>query len=142
MRPMSVDPLSRSGKIPTKWPKLTKHLLISDSNNKFILIYGNSRCTAADINGDLFAVSNFGDADDFDLIVLQDADSSCGESNPVINFGDHVVIAIAASSIFTTNTGITPRSDVSGMVVVEEGSPGIIGFTTPSSYSDAVMELQ
>jgi len=31
---------------------------------------------------------------------------------------------------------------VSGMVIVEEGSPGIIGFTTPSSYSETVMELQ
>jgi len=27
-------------------------------------------------------------------------------------------------------------------VVVEEGAPGILGFTTPSSYTDATMELQ
>jgi len=115
---------------------------ISDSTNKFILIYGDSRCLAADVNGDLFAVSNFGDSTTFDLIVLQDADSSCGETTPVINFGDHVVVAIDADGIFTTNSGITPRSDVFGMVVVEEGSPGIIGFTTPSSYSETVMECQ
>jgi len=115
---------------------------ISDSTAKYVLRYGGATCDDADINGDLFGVTNFGDADDFDIIVLQDADSSCVSATPVINFGDHVVIAIDADGIFTTNSGISPRTDVSGMVVVEEGSPGIIGFSTPSSYSEAVMELQ
>jgi len=115
---------------------------ISDSDNKFILRYGNSLCSAANINGDVFGVSNFGDADDFDLIVMQDADGSCTQTTPVMNFGDHVIIAINASAVFSSNSGINPRADVSGMVVVEEGAPGIIGFTTPSSYSETVMELQ
>ena len=115
---------------------------ISDSDNKFILRYGNSRATAASVNGDVFGVSNFGSATDFDLIVMQDADSSVGQTTPVMNFGDHVIIAIDASAVFSSNSGINPRADVSGMVVVEEGAPGIIGFTTPSSYSETVMELQ
>jgi len=115
---------------------------ISDSTAKYILRYGGDTCGAADVNGDIFGVTNFGDEDDFDVIVLQDADSSCSSSTPVINFGDHAIIAIDVDGIFTTNSGIPPRSDVSGMVVVEEGSPGIIGFTTPASYSETVMELQ
>jgi len=115
---------------------------LSDSTVKYVLRYGGDTCDDADVNGDVFAITNFGDADDFDIVVLQDADSSCTSATPVINFGDHVIIAVDADGIFTTNTGISPRSDVSGMVVVEEGSPGIIGFTTPSSYSETVMELQ
>jgi len=115
---------------------------ISDSTVKYVLRYGGATCIASAVNGDVFAVSNFGDADDFDLIALQDADGSCTSSTPIINFGDHVMVAIDADGIFTSNSGISPRTVVSGMVVVEEGSPGIIGFTTPSSYSDTVMELQ
>jgi len=115
---------------------------ISDSTVKYILIYGGDTCDDADVNGDLFGVGNFGDANDFDIVVLQDADSSCTSSTPIINFGDHVVVAIDADGVFTTNTGILPRTEVSGMVIVEEGSPGIVGFMTPSSYSDTVMELQ
>ena len=115
---------------------------ISDSSNKYILRYGSDTCDEAAVNGDVFGVTNFGDLDDFDVIVLQDADSSCSSSTPVLNFGDHVIIAIDADGVFSSNSGIGPRTDVSGMVVVEEGSPGIIGFTTPSSYTDTTMELQ
>ena len=115
---------------------------ISDSDNKYVLRYGTACAAATDVNGDLFAVTNFGDLDDFDLVVLQDADSSCSATTPIINFGDHVIIAITTSAVFTTNTGIGPRTDVSGMVIVEEGAPGIVGFTTPSSYTDTTMELQ
>jgi len=113
---------------------------ISDSTTKYVLRYGGDVCDADDINGDLFSVGNFGDADDFDLIIVQDADSSCSANNPVINFGDHVMLALDPSNIFSP--GISPMTDVSGMIIPEIGAPGIIGFTTPSSYADQVMELQ
>jgi len=115
---------------------------ISNSTAKYLLRYGGSVCNLSLVNGDLFAVSNFGDADDFDIIVLQDADGSIKAATPTINYGDHIVLAIAASSIFTATGGILPRTDVFGQVIVEEGAPGIIGFTTPASFTDAVMELQ
>jgi len=115
---------------------------ISDSSNKYILRYGGAVCDVADVNGDIFAVSNFGAADDFDIISIQDADSSCSSDTPVINFGDHVMLAITSSLVFSSNSGILPRTDVSGMVIPEVGAPAIIGFTSPSSYSDQVMELQ
>lgn len=79
-------------------------------------------------------------ADDFDLIIVQDADSSCLANNPVINFGDHVMLALDTSSVFSP--GISPMIDVSGMVIPEVGDPAIIGFIAPSSYADQVMELQ
>ena len=116
---------------------------ISDSSNKYVLRVGADCALATAVNGDLFGVTHFGDADDFDLIVLQDADSSCASATtPIINFGDHVVLALDIDGVFTSNSGIGPRTDVAGMVIVEEGAPGILGFTTPSSYTDTTMELQ
>jgi len=112
---------------------------ISDSSSKYILRYGSAVTTTSNVDGSVFDVSNFGDADDYDIIVLQDADSSCSSSNPVINFGDHVILAVDSNAVFS---GISPRTDVFGMVVSEEGAPGIIGFTTPQSYTEDVMELQ
>ena len=113
---------------------------ISDSTNKYILRYGGAVASADDINGDLFGITNFGDADDFDIIMVQDADDSCSATNPIINFGDHAVIALNAGSVFSP--GISPMTDVSGMIVIEVGAPAIIGFRTPSSYADQIMELQ
>jgi len=95
------------------------------------------------IDGEIFAATNFGDADDFDVIILQDADDSVYSDN-VLNFGDHVILAISASDIFTTNSGISTRTDLSGLIIPEEGAPGIMGFTTPSSFTSAelIIELQ
>ena len=112
---------------------------ISDSSAKYVLSYGGGACNTSSIDGSIFEVTNFGDADDFDVIVLQDADGSCIPSKPIINYGDHVIIAINTDSIFS---GLAPRTDVNGLIVIEEGAPGIIGFTTPSSYADTTMELQ
>ena len=112
---------------------------VSDSSSKYVLRYGGAVTTTANVDGSVFDVTTFGDADDYDIIVLQDADSSCSSSNPVINFGDHVILAVDANAVFS---GISPRTDVFGMVVSEEGAPGIIGFTSPQSYTEDVMELQ
>lgn len=117
---------------------------ISDASSKHLLRYSSNGATASSsVNGALFNISNFGSSTTFDIIVLQDADNSVS-SDTVINFGDHVVIAINVASIFTTNNGLLPRTDVSGFVISEEGVPGIIGFTTPCSYTSAkqIMELQ
>jgi len=113
---------------------------ISDSSNKYILRYGGSVAAATDINGDLFAISDFGDDDNFDIIVVQDADSSCSATNPIINFGDHVMLALDTSNVFSP--GISPSTDVSATIIPEVGAPGILGFTTQSSYADQIMELQ
>ena len=115
---------------------------ISDSSNKYVLRYGNDLAAATAVNGDLFAVSNFGSAIDWDIVVLQDADSSLTATTPILNFGDHVVLALDTSLVFSSNSGIGPRTDVSGMVIVEEGAPGVISFTAPMSYVDTIYTLQ
>jgi len=113
---------------------------LSDSDGKYILRYGDALTNVSSVDGSIFEVSDFGDAITFDIIVLQDADESCLLGSPVINYGDHVVLAIDADGVF--GSSLSPRQDVFGLVIPEEGSFGVIGFTVPSAVTEAVVELQ
>ena len=127
----------------------TTFIEISDTNYKKIMNYRDATAnnwwdepTGLD---DLFGLSVFpADSDDFGIIVVEDADSSCSESNPVINRGDKVILCIDTATAFDdgSSAGILERTDVWGSVVPEEGSPGVIAFRTPAAYNDNVMDLQ
>ena len=114
---------------------------ISDSETKYVLEYDSTTFTLSnDTNGDIFASGFYPSGSKttkFGVIVLQDADDSCTSTNPIINYGDHVILAVDDAF-----SGISPRTDVFGQVITEEGSPGIIGFRTPESYTEDVLELQ
>jgi len=113
---------------------------ISDSNTKYVLRYGDTVTLLNETDGDVFNSSYYpsGTATtEFFVIVLQDADGSCTAENPVGNLGDHVIIAIG--NVFS---GLQPRKIVFGQVIPEEGSPAIIDFRTPESFTDPIMELQ
>ena len=75
------------------------------------------------------------------MIVLEDADGSCTATTPIINRGDKVILSVYAGHASGFNT-LAERTDMWGMVVPEEGAPGIISFRTPSSYTDEIMDLQ
>jgi len=114
---------------------------LSDSDNKYILEYDSGSFTnASNVNGDVFNCT-FPDSDSrtkkFGVIVLQDEDGSCTSASPVINFGDHVIIAVN-----DTFGGLEPREDVYGFIIPEQGSAGIVAFRTPESYFEAVIDLQ
>ena len=115
---------------------------ISDSTNKYVLTYGSTYVNSSGINGSLASNGGWGSTNTFGITVLQDADESCKSTTPVINDGDHVILGIDTGSVFADNSGLLPRTDVSGLVICEEGAAGILGFTTPSSYIDTWMELQ
>jgi len=127
----------------------TTFIEISDTNYKKIMNYRDATAnnwwdepTGLD---DLFGLSVFpADSDDFGIIVVEDADSSCSESNPVINRGDKVILCIDTATAFDdgSSAGILERTDVWGSVVPEEGSPGVIAFRSPAAYNDKVMDLQ
>jgi flagellin FlaB len=114
---------------------------ISDSEVKYVLEYDSTTFTDSNsTSGNVFTSSFYPSSSPttkFGLIVLQDADDSCTSGNPVINFGDHVVLTIGDAF-----SGISPRTDVFGQVISEGGAPGIIGFRTPESYTEPVLELQ
>jgi len=93
------------------------------------------------IDGDLFRW-NFYPWDNntvFGIIVLEDADDSITQSNPVVSSGDHVILTVNITKAFG---GFGTNVDVYGQVIPEEGSPGIISFTTPAAYSESIIELQ
>jgi len=117
---------------------------ITDGSEKHVLEFGGTaqHVNASSISGDIESNGKFGSATTFGITVLQDADESCTASTPIIGYGDHVIIGLDTSSIFTTGSGLSPRTDIDGLVIIEEGAPGIIGFTTPASYVDDIIELQ
>jgi len=115
---------------------------LSDSSTKNFFTYNEGNFTETeDIDGDIFRW-NFYPWDNntvFGIIVLEDADNSITPSNPVINSGDHVVLTLNITKAFG---GFGTSIDVRGQVIPEDGSPGIISFTTPAAYSDNIIDLQ
>ena len=120
-------------------------LELSNGSKKVILSYdytdANHFDDSVDSDADLFGTGNISDLtnEEFGIIVLSDPDSSLSRFNPVINEGDKVVLTVDADACFNK---IGERTDVLGMVIPEIGSPGMISFTTPSSYPDTVYDLQ
>jgi flagellin FlaB len=113
---------------------------LSDTSNKVILTWDGSTHSSSVSNSGVFSTTVFDlGADDFGIIVLEDADSSCGSSNPVINRGDQVMLTVNLTACFS---GLSERTDIWGMVIPEEGAPGVFAFRTPASYaSDTVYDL-
>jgi len=115
----------------------------SNTDYKIILEYGGATVFVEDGAGqdDVFGAAFFTEnAYQYGILVLEDADDSCTSGNPVINRGDKVMLGLNTTAMFSG--GIPERTDIWGMVVPETGSPGIISFTTPASYTDNIMDLQ
>jgi flagellin FlaB len=87
-----------------------------------------------DINGDIFNQDFYPwlNGTTFGIIVLEDADNSISETNPVINSGDHVFLTLDIQTAFGSG-GFDTRTDVFGQIIPEEGSAGVISFTTPAA---------
>jgi flagellin FlaB len=114
---------------------------ISDSETKNFLIYDNTYTAKSSIAGDIFTSSFYPTANtNFSIIVLEDADNSCSAAGTVvINSGDYVILGVNTSQCFG---GLDPRDDIWGTVVPEIGSPGVINFKCPASFTQDVIELQ
>ena len=139
---ISVSP--RSGSKDVDLSKTTVE--VTDSSTKIVLNYTASRFI------DYSTIGNAGIFDNtvaafnasvksFGVMVLQDTDQSCGVStstNPVINRGDHVLITICPGKSFG---GWGPSTDIWGMIIPEQGAPGIFAFRTPSSLSGTIFDL-
>ena len=125
-------------------------ILISDGTDKCLLSYDGHNdaghyANAVGTNGQLFGTDTWTDLteEEFGIIVLEDADNSVLRMTPVINKGDKVVLSLQfGGATGALSAEIAERTDVFGKVIPEVGSPGIISFTTPSSYSDTVYDLQ
>lgn len=116
------------------------YIFLSDSNKKVVLHY-NSSCFSSSISNGLFNTLNSSNlsATTYGVMVVRDIDGSCSSTTPVINDGDLVVLLINATKCFS---GIGTHTAVSGNVNPEYGISGVIGFTTPSTFADTIVDLQ
>ena len=120
-------------------------ILLTDGSKKVLLRYDyadanhfNSSVNESDASVFGFNYTSLSN-EEFGILVLNDADSSCSRYTPVINTGDKVMLFVDADACFGK---IQERTDVFGYIYPEHGSPGVISFRTPSSYSDTVYDLQ
>ena len=122
-------------------------LELSNTDYKVIMTYDTAGSNNWNDSGtgvdDVFGVACFPvAANRFGILILEDADGSCTETNPVINKGDKVILCIDTTQSFNATGGINERTDIWGMVCPEQGSPGVIAFVTPASYFDNIFDLQ
>ena len=117
------------------------YMELSNTVFKVILNYTNSFfIDTNDGQDDIFSAACFPTSGPrFGIIVVEDADGSVKSDTPVINRGDKVYLCVNTTNQFND---IAERVDVWGMIVAEEGSPGMIGFQTPASYTVSVIDLQ
>jgi len=113
---------------------------LSDSTSKVVLNY-TSLCFNNSVSNGLFGTLNSSKltSSRFGIIVIRDADGSCTASKPIINDQDLIVLMVNTTKCFS---GIEPRVSVSGEIYPEYGIRGIIGFTTPSSFVNTIVDLQ
>ena len=130
------------------------YIELSNSSRKVILNYTTSfydNDAGEDNifeNASVFPDDNYGfgdplntDGSKFGILVIEDADGSFASATEVVmNRGDKAFLCINCTGCFNN---IAERTDIWGMVVPELGSPGMIAFRTPASYSgNNVFDLQ
>jgi flagellin FlaB len=112
---------------------------ISNSSAKCILRYDDTQFNDVIDDTGVFGTASFDLLpDQFGVIELEDADDSCSDTAPVINRGDKVMLTINLSACFF---GLVERTDIWGMVIPEDGAPGIFAFRTPAAYTSDVYDL-
>ena len=121
---------------------------MTDGTTKVVLNYHphdvwNFNLTPDLATGNVFLTNHWNESDaQFGIIVIDDADSSMGVAkpvaSPVINQGDLVMLTVNTLNCFS---GLNPRTDVWGQVVVENGAPGIYAFRVPATLSKTVYDL-
>lgn len=116
------------------------YISLSDSSINVILDL-NTSIYSSSVSGGLFGTlaDTALTSTTYGLMVIRDVDSSCTDTSPIINSDDLVVLLVNCTACFT---GLDSRTEVSGNVVPEYGISGVIGFTTPSSYINTIIELQ
>ena len=113
---------------------LSEVVIMISNESKMCILSWDSTFASAPSGSGIFSTANAFDfgPDDFGIIVIEDADGSCTSGAPAINRGDKVILSVNLSACFN---GVPSKNDIKGMVVVEQGSPGVFLFRTPATTS-------
>jgi flagellin FlaB len=118
---------------------LAQTKVMLDYNGKSVVLgYGGNQDMSSG-NSSVFSNDTGATATTFQVNILQDYDDSAVD-NAVINKGDAVALIVDVNASFGGE--IPERTAISGKVQPEFGAPGVISFTTPASYTTALVELQ
>ncbi len=117
-------------------------ILLSNGVVQGILRWGGSNLYNNSVTGDIFTAGSAWptSATEFGIIVVQDYDHSVSNTTPTMNQGDIVILTVNSTALF--GSPIPVRTHITGKVVPEFGAPGVIDFTTPSTYTTEVVNLQ
>ncbi len=130
-----ISPLAASEDIDIN----STYVSISDSSKSTVLRYNSSIYSSSISNGIFNTINSENlNSDEFGIIVIRDIDNSCVSDAPIINNQDLVVVIINVTKTFS---GFTTRTDVFGSLEPEFGINGIFSFTTPSSYTNTIIDL-
>lgn len=84
-------------------------------------------------------LKNVTSSSNFAIVVIRDPSNSLTSTHPVLTTGSEVVLLVNTNAVFG---GLGQGQSVTGQITPTVGSPGIIQFTTPSAFTETVMELQ
>lgn len=114
---------------------------LANNESKVIFTYDSTQHAGSASGSGIFNTSAFNlSAGEFGIIVLEDADGSCGTSTtPIINRGDFIMLTINTSATYPP--GLDVRTNIWGNVIPEIGSWGTISFRTPATYTAEVYDL-
>jgi flagellin FlaB len=131
-----IVPLAASDEIDLTY----SYISLSDTSTKVILNYSSS-CFSSSVSDGIFGTINASNlsASTYGILVVRDEDSSCSASSPTVNKDDLLVLLINTSKCFS---GIDTRTEIAGNVYPEYGISGVIAFTTPSAFTDTIIDLQ
>jgi len=131
-----VDPIAASNPIDLTYT----YIKLSDSTKTVILNYTQA-CFSATVSNGLFSTINSSNLTDgnYGLLVIRDVDGSCTQTSPIINERDLVVLLVNTTECFT---GISTSTEVEGLVIPEIGMSGVVGFSTPTSYTNTIVDVQ
>ncbi|MBN2065733.1 MAG: flagellin [Candidatus Thermoplasmatota archaeon] len=117
------------------------YVVLSDGITKVILHYNSSHFSSS-VSGGLFGTLSTDNmsATEYGVMVVRDIDGSCQSTSAVINSDDLIVLLINTSACFSG--GISPRTEVSGSIMPEYGFKGSIAFSTPSTLTHTIIDLQ
>jgi len=117
----------------------TTKLLLANNATQVYLTYSNS-LDGTNVS-DVFAPALWANTSDtkYVALIIQDYDKSAIDGT-TLNKGDIAALLVNATAVFSK--GIPVRTHITGKVIPEFGAPGVIDFTTPSTYTTEVINLQ